>query len=285
MSAYGSWVGREESTIDLVTAAPARLLAATLDRHSQNFKEGDPIPPVWHWLYFLHAVPTSEVGPDGHPPRGGFLPPVPLPRRMRAGGAFEFHRALHVGDEVNRRSRIASVEEKSGSSGSLVFVTVRHELTVGAQVAVIEDENLVYRDAPTQPLVSTQVAKSKPHLENPGETSYATNEVLLFRTSALTFNCHRIHYDRDYARNQEGYPDLVVHGPLIALLMLEHLHRRHAGNALLRFQYRAKAPIFCGEKVVVADALDAATGVTKVVARNATGQDAVSGEGSYELHK
>lgn len=283
MGSFDDWVGREERATDILAAGPAHLLAASLDREHLDFSLGDEIPPVWHWLYFLRAVRTAEVGPDGHPPKGGFLPPVPLPRRMRAGGQFEFHRPLRVGDRADRRSRIVSVEEKSGGSGRLVFVRVEHEISVGGTVAVVEQESLVYRDAPPSGAARPAATSAAPAA--PGEhrgRRFATNEVLLFRYSALTFNCHRIHYDRDYAVGGEGYPDLVVQGPLVALLMLEHLHSQRSAATLRKFTYRAVAPVFCGEQVTIDEALDSAAGLVRTTARNARGLDAVVGEARYD---
>ena len=281
MGAFDAWVGREERATDILAAGPAHLLAASLDRKHFDFAVGDEIPPVWHWLYFLRAVRTAEVGHDGHPPKGGFLPPVPLPRRMRAGGQFEFHQPLRVGDRAERRSRIVSVEEKSGGSGRLVFVRVEHEITVDGTVAVVEQESLVYRDAPP-PGPARAAAPSVPPaqpVEHRGRR-IATNEVLLFRYSALTFNCHRIHYDRTYAVDTEGYPELVVQGPLVALLMLEHLHSQRPAATLRKFVYRAVAPVFCGEDVTIDDAFDSAAGLVRTTARSARG-DAVIGEARY----
>jgi 3-methylfumaryl-CoA hydratase len=282
MSQFDSWVGREERATDVLGAGPAHLLAASLDRRRTGFAAGDELPPVWHWLYFLQAVRTADVGHDGHPPKGGFLPPVPLPRRMRAGGQFEFHRPLRIGERAQRCSRILSVEEKRGGSGQLVFVRVQHEITVDGSLAVVEQESLVYRDAP--PPGSTRAAPPRvasAGVVEPHERRFQTNEVLLFRYSALTFNCHRIHYDRNYAVETEGYPDLVVQGPLIALMMLEHMHSQRPASALGNFSYRAVAPVFCGEDVAIGELGDSEAGVFRIKARNSRGVDAVVGEAQY----
>jgi 3-methylfumaryl-CoA hydratase len=281
MGTYDQWIGREELCTDSITAAPAHLLAASLDRGQVDFAVGDELPPVWHWLYFLRAGRTSEVGRDGHPPRGGFLPAIPLPRRMRAGGKFEFRRPLHVGDVAERRSRIISVEEKTGASGPLAFVVVQHEIAVAGEVAVIEQESIVYRDAPTATQPTVAAASSAAATFPPEARRYPTNEVLLFRISALTFNSHRIHYDRPYAMIEEAYPGLVVHGPLVALFMLEYLQSKRPATGLRKFSYRALAPVFCGEDVAINEAFDAATGSTRVVARGVRGVDAVVGDAIY----
>lgn len=281
MGTYDQWIGREERMADVATAAPARLLAATLDRDQLEFAEGDALPPVWHWLYFLTAVRTRDVGPDGHPPRGGFLPPIPLPRRMRAGGQFRIERPIHVGDKLERRSKISGISEKSGSSGPLVFVKVEHEVRANGALALVEEESIVYREAAKPGMsAATKASARAPAPPGPQENRFPTDPVLLFRISALTFNGHRIHYDSDYAKTEEAYPERVVHGPLLALFMLEHLHRTRPAATLRHFQYRALAPTFCGEEVSVTDEIDA-QGRIQVTARNGTGAEAVAGEAQY----
>ena len=236
-----TWVGRTESRTDEVTAWPAVALAATLDRHDPAPSPGDALPPGWHWLYFLEAAPASELGPDGHPNRGGFLPPVTLPRRMWAGGRLEFRRALRVGEPIRRESTILSIEPKQGRSGSLVFVTVRHTVLCGGELAVIEDHDIVYREA-AKP--GDTPPRSQPA---PGDATWrreiVADPVMLFRYSALTFIGQRIHYDLDYCRNVEGYPGLVVHGPLQVILLLD-LARRHENRPVRRLEYRAHHPLY-----------------------------------------
>ena len=236
-----AWIGRTESRTDVVTAWPAVALAATLDRRDPEPKPADALPPGWHWLYFLEAAPASDLGPDGHPKRGGFLPPVALPRRMWAGGRIEFRRPLRVGDEIRRDSTILSIVPKEGRSGSLVFVTVRHTVFCGGELAVIEDHDIVYREAATpgeQP-AQAQSAPSKASWRR----EIVADPVMLFRYSALTFIGQRIHYDLEYCRNVEGYPGLVVHGPLQVILLLD-LARRNEPRAVIRLEYRALHPLF-----------------------------------------
>ncbi len=236
------WVGKTESASDQVTPTPIAALFATLDVEAPHPAAGDPVPPLWHWLYFLETHRQSELGLDGHAKRGGFLPPVPLPRRMWAGGRFEFHRPLRVGETVTRISRIADVQEKTGRSGTLVFVVVRHEIGNAEGIALTEEQDLVYRDRakPGDPAPAPQPAPAGALWER----TVQPDDVLLFRYSALTFNGHRIHYDRRYATETEGYPGLVVHGPLIATLLLDLL-RRHAPEAdVARFEFRAVSPLF-----------------------------------------
>ena len=242
------WVGKKENHTDEITAWPVKALSATLDRDDPAPRKGDAIPPGWHWLYFLEAKPASELGPDGHPQRGGFLPPVPLPRRMWAGGRIEFLRPLRIGDEVERESEILSVEPKHGRSGHLVFVTVRHTISTHGQIAVSEEHDIVYREAATP---GENPPQGKPAPQNATwQRQLHGNSTLLFRYSALTFNGHRIHYDLDYAKHEEHYPGLVVHGPLQTTLLLD-LCRRHGSRAVRKFDYRALHPIFHGEKFSV----------------------------------
>lgn len=245
LARLGEWVGRTESHSDDITAAPPRALAATLNRDDPLPGPGTPLPPLWHWLYFLPTHRASEIGEDGHARRGGFLPPVPLPRRMWAGGRLQWEPAnpLRVGDAARRVSRIASVKHKSGRSGDLVFVTVVHELHNAQGLALTEEHDIVYRDAP-QPGETAPPPTAAPQ-DATWQRALTPDEVLLFRYSALTFNGHRIHYDRRYVTEAEGYPGLVVHGPLIATLLLDLL-RQHAGKPVRRFEFKALRPTFDG---------------------------------------
>ena len=242
------WLGRSESGDDVVTATPFAAMAATLDwpmpPGGYRPAPGTPLPALWHWLYFLPIHAQSQMGPDGHAKRGGFMPPVPLPRRMWAGSDFEFHQPLCVGDALTRTSTIVGVQEKSGRSGSLVFVKVRHELRRNGapEVALTEHHHIVYRPAPAPDDITP--APQAAHANGAWRRDVVADDVLLFRYSALTFNGHRIHYDRQYASSVEGYPGLVVHGPLIATLLMDLL-RRHAPSARVqRFEFRAVRPTF-----------------------------------------
>ena len=238
------WVGRTETLHDDITAAPVRGLSATLDRDDAMPVPGSPLPPLWHWLYFLPQHRQSELGADGHAKLGGFLPPVPLPRRMWAGGRLEWRQQnpLRVGDAVKRISRIESVTHKAGRTGDLLFVRVRHEVHNQSGLVLIEEHDIVYR-AGAQP-----GDPSPPPL--PAERSAAwqreitPDDVLLFRYSALTFNGHRIHYDRQYVTGVEGYPGLIVHGPLIAILLADLLRRHAPGAFVRRFNFKALRPTF-----------------------------------------
>jgi 3-methylfumaryl-CoA hydratase len=248
------WIGKSESVSDVVTATPCAALAATLDRPAERPPAGTALPALWHWLYFLPLHRQSEIGPDGHAKRGGFLPPVPLPRRMWAGSQFEFHRPLRIGDAVTRVSTIADVTEKSGRTGALVFVKVRHEIRRqgDADIALTEFHDIVYREAP-KPDDAAPPPKPAP-AASPWERKWIPDDVLLFRFSALTFNGHRIHYDRRYVTQVEGYPGLIVHGPLIATLLLDLLRHQLPDADVARYEFRAVRPMFdihpffvCGE--------------------------------------
>ena len=238
----GNWIGREEVTDDVATAAPLGGLAATLDRDEAPPAVGDTVPPGGHWLYFLPRAPQSGLGPDGHPRRGGFLPPVPLPRRMWAGSRIEFPGVLRVGDAIRRRSRIHDVTQKSGKSGALVFVVVRHEILGADGVAVVEEQDLVYREAP-DPSAPPPPPRPAPEDAAWSKTIHP-DPVMLFRYSALTFNGHRIHFDRPYAMETEDYPGLVVHGPLIATLLMALCRTERPEAPLATFEVRMMRPLF-----------------------------------------
>ncbi len=238
---YAGWIGRRETETDEATRWPVEALAATLDVDNPAPRTGDALPPGWHWLYFLEAKRASELGPDGHPRRGGFLPPVSLPRRMWAGGRLAFHAPLRIGDALQRDSEIVSVSGKTGKTGALVFVTVRHNITAAGRLAVVEEHDIVYRDAakPGDPPPQARPAPAAAAWRR----EVAPDPVLLFRYSALTFNGHRIHYDLDYVREEEHYPGLIVHGPLQTLLMLE-LCRAQSPRPVRHLDYRAQHPVF-----------------------------------------
>jgi 3-methylfumaryl-CoA hydratase len=236
------WIGKTETHTDQVTPTPIAALAATLDRDDPFPRPGDPVPPFWHRLYFLPICRASQTGPDGHPKRGGFLPPVPLPRRMFAGARLQFHHPLRVGDRITQVSRIADVSHKAGRTGALVFVLVRHEISNDLGVAMTEEQDIVYRDHPAP-------GAAPPPPQKAPENAIWTQEihpdsVMLFRYSALIFVGHKIHYDWKYVTEVEGYPGLVVHGPLIATFLLELLKRSVPGAHIAGFSFRAMSPLF-----------------------------------------
>jgi 3-methylfumaryl-CoA hydratase len=237
------WIGRQCEDEDVASLRHAHLMAATVGRPGPALGAGDPLPPLWHWIYFLEGRPPAELGPDGHPARGAFLPPVPLSNRMWAGGRVDFHAPVPLGAPIRKRSRILSVDAKQGRSGALVFVTVQHELSVNGARCVAEEHDIVYRDP--QPAGSGAALAG----ENPEPGAHRRriepDTTLLFRYSALTFNGHRIHYDLDYCRKVEGYANLVIHGPLVATL-LAGFAQEMAGKPLRRFEYRALKPAILG---------------------------------------
>jgi len=239
-STLTAWIGRTETREDTITAAPVAALAALLDRDDPPPKPGDAIPPLAHWLYFLPVHRQSQVGSDGHAMRGEFLPPVPLPRRMWAGSRIEFLQPLPVGAAATRLSRIADVKVKEGRSGTLVFVTVRHEISGPSGLAIVDEHDIVYRGDAGQAVAGPVAA--------PANESWARtiepDPVLLFRYSAVTFNGHRIHYDHPYVTKVEGYPGLIVHGPLLATLLLDLLVRQQPQANITRFEFRALRPVF-----------------------------------------
>lgn len=234
-----TWVGRERRTSEVLSLFPARALAAMLD-HGRLPEDGEPLPPAWHWLYFLETSNAADTGCDGHPLKGGFLPPVLLPRRMWAAGSFDWIRPLRLGLLAEKISMISSVERKHGSTGTLVFVTLEHELRQQGSLCLREEQNLVYRD---MPVTAVPLPRGDPAPADPERVrSIEVDPVFLFRFSALTYNAHRIHYDRDYATHTEFYPGLVVHAPLLAILVLDLAVQMRPGIPITQFRFRAIRP-------------------------------------------
>jgi len=235
------WVGKQETKEDDISLFQAQALAAALDNDLVPQK-GDELPPFWEWMYFLATPKASATGADGHPDKGGFLPPVPLPRRMWAAGEVEISNALVIGKPATRLSSIESVELKSGSTGTLVFVNVKHDISQDGVLCISQVQNIVYREQPAAD------APMPPAKEAPTEQDFTKtitpDPVLLFRYSALTYNGHRIHYDRTYATEEEFYSALVVHGPLLVTLLLELQRENLAVKALKKFKFRAVRPTF-----------------------------------------
>lgn len=251
-SPYSTWIGREQTQSDVLTPALLDRFRATID----SVDVGDTAPQGIHWCLCLPEAPTAGLGEDGHPLRGGFLPPIELPRRMWASSKVHFHAPINVGASVERRSTIASVEEKQGGSGTLIFVTIDHQTLVGGALAVSEVQTLVYRDAPTDKVVAPK--NEGADISNwAWKRSLTPSQSLLFRFSALTFNTHRIHYDAPYAQDVEGYPALVVHGPLTATLLLDLAARNLGTNQLTTFEFRGMAPAFVGDALHLVGKQDA----------------------------
>ena len=234
---YQAFIGRSERREETVWPPVARALAATLN---VPLPQSEQLPPLWHWALFQEWAPARSLGVDGHPQRGAFLPAEPaLPRRMLAGARLRFLRPLRIGEQATRDSTITTVEEKTGSTGRLLFVTVRHTIGGNGGVALIEEQDLVYRGVQAFGAPSESAAEPIP-----GSVSaeVAVDTTLLFRYSAATGNGHRIHYDQDYAVNQEGYASLVVHGPLQATLLAEFALRQRPGGTLAEFSFRGRRP-------------------------------------------
>lgn len=236
-----SWVGKEKLAADDLGVFPARALAAAFD-HDTLPEHGAALPASWHWMYFLEAPSASGTGVDGHPKKGGFLPPVPLQRRMWAAGDLQVRQPLVLGSPARRKSTVRSVDLKEGKSGTLVFVNIEHALYQNDRLCILEEQSLVYRDMPGGP------APLPPGDVAPADADWvktiAPDPVLLFRFSALTYNGHRIHYDRNYAMQEEFYPALVVQGPLLATLLLDLVGAQVKDKRVEKFSFRAVRPIF-----------------------------------------
>lgn len=243
MTELNEWIGKSIEVEDTVTAGQANRMNATLDREP-TFKKGDRLPPAWHWLYFHEAVQLSGLGIEGHPKLGGFMPPVPLPRRMWAGGSLIFDQPIIIGQPAIKRSTIANIAAKTGKSGQLYFVTVEHEVFQNASICLHEKQIIVYRE-PADP--TKTLADPPPAPETDSRTFSAEirpDPIMLFRYSALTFNGHRIHYDLDFCQTHEGYPNLVFHGPLTATLLLDLFYHQYPAEPIKTFEYRGVSPLF-----------------------------------------
>jgi len=231
------WIGRSETVTDQITPFQSNALAATLNR-DETYGAGAELPPLWHWMHFLPLFRLDAAGYDGHSGLGGFLPPVPLPRRMWAGSRLRFLAPLTVGETVTKTSTVTRVDHKAGRSGDLVFVTVGHSY----DARITEEHDIVYRDV-ADPAAPVAVPVAAPDASD-FSRDIAPDPVLLFRYSALTFNGHRIHYDQPFCTGTEGYPGLVVHGPLLATLLLDLLRRQMPAAVVTEFEFRAMAPVF-----------------------------------------
>jgi len=239
-AAFRPWIGRQERQQDIVAARLVAAFNATLDRDPGRPQPGDPAPLTIHWCLAPHLVPAAELGDDGHPERGGFLPPVPLPSRMWAGGRLDFVDRLQVGDTVSRTATVSDIAFKEGRSRPLCFVAIDSTLETGRGLAIRERQDVVYR--------SGRPATSAPPVDHPPARASRTMQadvVLLFRYSALLFNAHRVHFDRSYCVDHEGYPGLVVHAPLMATLLVDFAASL-GGEGLTAFAYRGVSPLYDG---------------------------------------
>lgn len=235
------WIGKSRQIFDIVDLATCQRMAATLDQQA-TFKEGDALPPLWHWCFFHLPQQTADLDRDGHAVRGDFLPPVALPRRMWAGGRLNYYQDIPIGGKVRKTSKIKSIKFKQGQSGELCFVTVEHRYVHQATTCLVEEHDIVYR----QQSLPGGAAKKPQQAEMQAQWSrkITPSSVMMFRYSALTFNGHRIHYDRDYCRDVENYPGLVFHGPLTATLLLDLAIANNPQKILKSFEFRAVSPVF-----------------------------------------
>jgi 3-methylfumaryl-CoA hydratase len=229
------WIGRSETTEDFVARGPFDRLAAILDRERES-----EVPPLGHYLCFLPGARQAEMGEDGHPKRGGIVPPIDLPMRMAAGSRVRFHGGIPFGAEVTRVSAVAKLEEKAGRTGRLAFLTLKHEVFAGDTLCVTEEADIVFREKSG----NAQALPPGERREAQVSRTIEPTASLLFRFSALTYNAHRIHYDRDYARDVEGYPGLLVHGPLLATLLVDHFRRHRPHDKVATFDFRAQRPVY-----------------------------------------
>jgi 3-methylfumaryl-CoA hydratase len=243
MANWSDWTGRTQEQFDTLTPALLARFCATIN----SGELGDTAPQGIHWCLCLPDTATFELGEDGHPRKGGFLPPIALPRRMWASSKVNFHAPIRAGDSIRRRSTIANITEKTGSSGLLMFVDIDHETSANGIIAVTERQTLVYREATS---AAPEMRPADIALDLSGwdwHHSVIPCEAQLFRYSALTFNSHRIHYDLPYAVEVEHYPRLVVHGPLTATLLLDLARQKLGANQLKHFNFRGQSPAFAGE--------------------------------------
>jgi 3-methylfumaryl-CoA hydratase len=246
---FAGWIGRCMSVDDEVTLPAVRRMAAMLDLDPMEFDHGSAIPPHWYSMFFTPNARRSQIGHDGHPRKGEFLPPIPLPRRMFVGRTVTFPGELRVGDRAQKRSEIVGIEQKQGRSGTLVFLKVRHTIEVAQKPVVIEQQEVVYRDAPSGE--AKGAAPAPVPSDGAWSAEYEMDPVLVFRYSALTWNGHRIHYDADYARREEGYPGCVMNGALTVHLVIEEALKRAGGRRLAGLTARLVKPLFVGGKLTV----------------------------------
>ena len=241
------WTPKVDSCTEIISPTSVNRLAATLDKAAPDYGDGDNLPPLWHWIFFVKPVPHAGLGRDGHPKRGEFLPPVTLPRRMFAGMKTDFLHPLIIGLEAVRESEVIDIKEKSSTSGPLVFVRVQNRIRQNGRLCIIDEQEIVYREM----TASLTLPEAKRLPEPPADSwsqEMTVDAAMLFRFSAVTFNGHKIHYDRTYAATEEGYPALIVHAPLVAMLLLQLL-RKNTDKTLRRFEYRAMAPLFDGQAI------------------------------------
>lgn len=231
-----AWLGRSQTFGDALDTGHAKRIAATLSCPMPA--AGDTLSALWHWCYFLENVPFAEIGSDGHPERGGFLPPADNRNRMWAGGRVTFEGDLKIGVPARKTSIIKNIQAKQGQTGALLFVTLTHEVEQLGQRVIVEEQDIVYREPSPPKLIGTEVPPAAQW-----QRIIEPDPVLLFRYSAITFNAHRIHYDYPYVTEQEGYPGLVVHGPMLATFMVQAFQGAHPQARLKQLSYRGLRPL------------------------------------------
>ena len=262
---FPGWIPKVDSCTELISPAPINKLAATLNEAAPDYQDGDNLPPLWHWIFFIKPAPHADLGRDGHPKRGDFLPPVALPKRMFAGMKTDYLHPLIIGHEAERESEVIDIKEKKGASGPLIFIRAQTKIKQKGRLCIMDEQEIVYREMGA-PLTLPETK----HLPEPPPNSWSQEMIadaaMLFRFSAVTFNGHKIHYDRTYAAIEEGYPALVVHAPLLAMLLLQ-LVRRNTGKRVKRFEYRAMAPLFDGQPFQLSAVEEGADSVNMQVLR------------------
>lgn len=242
MDNFKAWIGKKETIYDFSTAHPTAMMQAMLNQPNKQFNE---VPHLYHWFYFLPVVDSAELAEDGHPKKGHFLPPIPFPKRMWAGGRLQFLIPIRLNQNIRRESEIINVDLKHGKSGDMYFVTVKHSIFAEDQLAIIEEHDIVYREAtnhvPATPVKNETASTPKAYSY---KKQFSVDHTLLFRYSAITFNAHRIHYDHPYATQVEAYPGLIVHGPLLATLLLHTFKQENPDKEINSFEFRAVSPVF-----------------------------------------
>lgn len=244
MENFNAWIGKKEISTDFVNSRPVEMMQALLNEEDKKLSL---LPHLYHWFYFLPVIDAQELAEDGHPKKGNFLPPIPFPKRMWAGGRLQFLSRIHLNQKIHRESEILKVEFKHGQSGDMYFVTVKHSIFAEDILAIVEEHDIVYREATHQVqtqssnAITTTTVESRPYTY---KRQIPIDSVSLFRYSAITFNGHRIHYDRPYATQVEGYPGLIVHGPLLATLLLHTFKKENTSKEVTYFEFRAVSPVF-----------------------------------------
>jgi 3-methylfumaryl-CoA hydratase len=274
---FSAWIGKSETNNDTIDARPVRLMRTIMDSDF-NAPNNDELPPLWHWLYFPTTATLDELGPDGHPKLGGFLPPVELPRRMWAGGRLQFFRPLRIGDQVEKKSSIKDIATKNGRTGKLCFVTVVHEFMVSGDLCIREEHDIVYRENAKTGITSPSPPAAPDNCD--WSRSIKPGPVMLFRYSALTFNGHRIHYDVDYCRDVEGFEGRVFHGPLTATLLVDLAVRNNPDKPLRSFDFRAISPLFDTKSFLIAGQNH--DKMSEIWAQNSDGRLAMKAEAVFD---